>query len=118
MTIRTHKTIYKPKGAALEYSQWACNLYKGCSNRCDYCYCRRGVLASTLGVDKPVLKKSAGRDTKEAFETFKRELSLYRDEIIKDGDGLFFSFSTDPMLPEELDLTTRCVNECVKNNRQ
>lgn len=41
----THKAIYQPKGAAREYSAWACNLYNGCSNQCDYCYCKRGVLS-------------------------------------------------------------------------
>ena len=111
----THKAIYQPKGAAREYSAWACNLYNGCTNQCDYCYCKRGVLSYTLGLSKPVLKKTVGKDDKEAFETFKRELAMYKDNIINDGTGLFFSFSTDPMLLEELPLTTLCVNECVKN---
>ena len=112
----THKAIYQPKGAAREYSAWACNLYNGCTNQCDYCYCKRGVLSYTLGLSKPVLKKTVGKDDKEAFETFKRELAMYKDNIINDGTGLFFSFSTDPMLLEELPLTTLCVNECVKND--
>lgn len=30
--------IYEPKGKALEYSPLACNLYKGCSHACTYCY--------------------------------------------------------------------------------
>ena len=30
--------IYKPKGAAREYSELACNLYKGCPHGCKYCY--------------------------------------------------------------------------------
>ena len=112
----THKAIYQPKGAAREYSAWACNLYNGCSNLCDYCYCKRGVLSYTLGLSKPVLKKTVGKDDKEALETFKKELVMYKDNIINDGTGLFFSFSTDPMLLEELPLTTLCVNECVKND--
>lgn len=111
-----NRAIYQPKGAAREYSKWACNLYNGCSNRCDYCYCRRGILAHTLGVDEPVMKKSLGKDDHEGFQTFKKELFLYKDDIIRDGTGLFFSFSTDPMLPEELPYTTRCINECMKNN--
>lgn len=32
------QTIYKPKGAALEYSDLALNLYRGCSHNCSYCY--------------------------------------------------------------------------------
>lgn len=108
-----NRAIYQPKGAAREYSRWACNLYNGCSNRCDYCYCRRGILAHTLGVDEPVLKKSVGRTSKDAFETFSKELALYGRYIVRDGTGLFFSFSTDPMLPHELPLTVKCVGECV-----
>ena len=30
--------IYEPKGKALEYSELAANLYKGCSHGCKYCY--------------------------------------------------------------------------------
>jgi DNA repair photolyase len=32
------KAIYKPKGKALEYGEYACNLYKGCGHGCTYCY--------------------------------------------------------------------------------
>ena len=28
--------IYEPKGKAREYSPYACNLYIGCSHRCQY----------------------------------------------------------------------------------
>ena len=30
--------IYRPKGAALEYGEWALNIYEGCPHRCPYCY--------------------------------------------------------------------------------
>ena len=30
--------IYEPRGAALEYSPLACNLRKGCTHGCLYCY--------------------------------------------------------------------------------
>lgn len=32
------KIIYEPKGAALEYSELAINLYEGCEHGCKYCY--------------------------------------------------------------------------------
>ena len=31
------KPIYKPKGAAGEYAEYACNLYDGCTHGCTYC---------------------------------------------------------------------------------
>ncbi len=33
-----YRVIYQPRGAALEYSPLALNLYEGCENRCDYCF--------------------------------------------------------------------------------
>ena len=41
--------IYQPKGPAGEYTKWAINLYNGCSNGCEYCYNRRGVLSHAFG---------------------------------------------------------------------
>ena len=32
------KTIYKPKGRAKEYGDFALNIYSGCPHRCHYCY--------------------------------------------------------------------------------
>lgn len=31
-------TIYKPKGAAAEYGEYAVNIYTGCPHRCYYCF--------------------------------------------------------------------------------
>lgn len=100
--------IYQPKGAAGEYSKWACNLYNGCIHHCTYCYCKRGVFKHTLGVDTPVIKSQLGGDPEKAFNLFCQELTTYKDQIIADG-GLFFSFSTDPMIREEIELTLRCI---------
>ena len=32
------KVIYKPKGKAREYAEWAVNLFETCEHRCLYCY--------------------------------------------------------------------------------
>lgn len=102
------KAIYNPSGKAGEYAQWACNLYVGCSNDCSYCYCKRGVLGSVMGEPKARLK-ACFRDETHAFEVFVKELTKNADAIRKEG-GLFFSFTTDPMLPETIDLTMTCVS--------
>lgn len=33
------KPIYKPRGKAAEYAEYALNIYTGCSHKCFYCYC-------------------------------------------------------------------------------
>lgn len=38
--------IYKPKGRAGEYADLAANLYRGCSNACEYCYAPRIIRVS------------------------------------------------------------------------
>lgn len=96
------KAIYNPSGKAGEYSKWACNFYVGCSNACEYCYCKKGILATNMGQDKPQLKKCF-RDETHALEVFEKELTRNLPELRK--HGLFFSFTTDPMLPETITLT-------------
>lgn len=101
------KAIYNPSGKAGEYAQWACNLYVGCSNNCDYCYCKKGVLSSAMGQPVATLKKCF-HDENDAFRVFIKELGKNAEAIRKDG-GLFFSFSTDPCLPETIEMTMMCL---------
>lgn len=98
------KAIYQPAGKAAEYAKWACNFYVGCSNGCEYCYLKKGRGAKILGGDKPTLKKCF-KDEKHALEVFEKELQANLPELQK--HGLFFSFSTDPMLKETMDLTIK-----------
>ncbi|GHT09085.1 hypothetical protein FACS189426_06420 [Bacteroidia bacterium] len=91
------KAIYSPKGKASEYAKYACNFYVGCSNGCTYCYCKKGILAGTMGCDTPTLKKCF-KDENHALEIFEKELKKNLSELQK--HGLFFSFTTDPMLSE------------------
>lgn len=113
MTQFKGKAIYNPSGKAGEYSYWACNFYVGCSNGCQYCYLKKGIGKAVLGGDKPTLKKCF-RDEKEAIEVFKKELYQNISELRE--YGLFFSFTTDPMLPETFLLTRNAINICQKNN--
>ena len=106
------KTIYNPSGKAGEYSYWACNFYNGCSNDCQYCYCKRGVMSSNWS--NPPKLKSKLKDENHALEIFEKELMQNLPELQK--HGLFFSFTTDPMLEEALSLTWSAINICFKNN--
>ena len=106
------KAIYNPSGKAGEYSYWACNFYVGCSNGCTYCYLKKGIGKATLGGDKPILKKCF-KDEADALEVFKKEVDQNLDQLRE--HGLFFSFTTDPMLPETIELTIRAWRVCIKN---
>lgn len=55
-----------------------------------------------MGGDRPTLKKCF-EDDDDAFKAFLQELNRNVDELR--NYGIFFSFTTDPMLPETKDLT-------------
>lgn len=105
------KALYKPEGKAGEYARWACNLFNGCSNDCSYCYCKKGVLSHAMGGTTPTLKKCF-KDEDDAFKQFKKEFDAHYGELRREG-GVFFSFSTDPCLPETFPLTIKCVDYAV-----
>jgi len=105
------KAIYNPSGKAGEYSYWACNFYNGCSNDCTYCYCKRGVMSSNWC--NPPKLKSKFKDENHALEIFEKELVQNLHELKE--HGLFFSFTTDPMLMETRELTYRAIGVAIKN---
>ena len=104
------KALYQPSGKAAEYSPWAANFYTGCSNDCEYCYCKRGVLSHVWDT-KPNLKKCF-RDEDHALNIFTSELSRNLEAVRK--TGVLFSFTTDPMLPETRDLTMRAAETALE----
>lgn len=106
------KAIYNPKGAAQECSEWACNFYVGCSNNCSYCYLKKGIGAKVLGGCNPELKKCFA-DNMHAMEIFEKEMRANLPALQK--HGLFFSFTTDPMLPETKGLTWMAMDLAVVN---
>ena len=107
------KAIYKPKGKAGEYAEWACNLYVGCSNDCAYCYCKKGVLSHAMGGPVPKLK-TCFRNENHALDVFIRELESNLSELQK--SSLFFTFSSDPMIPETRRLNWDCIVQAVIND--
>jgi DNA repair photolyase len=110
MKVFNGKAIYNPSGKAGEYSYWACNFYNGCSNGCTYCYLKNGALAHTLGGDKPTLKKCF-KDENHAIEVFIKELKANLHELQK--HGLFFTFTSDPLIMETIHLTTQALVLCM-----
>ncbi len=104
------KAIYTPKGAALEYGRVGCNFYTGCPHDCEYCYLKRGAPSKQLG-GKEVKLKKCFKDKDYALATFRREVSMHLDTLRK--YGIFFSFTTDPMIPETIDLTIRALEICI-----
>lgn len=99
------KAIYMPKGKAGEYAKYACNFYVGCSNNCDYCYCKRGLLSHAMGGTTPTLKKCF--EGHSPYGIFIKELHEHIVPLRK--HGLFFTFSSDPLLPETQDLNNAAV---------
>lgn len=106
------KAIYEPSGKAGEYAKYACNFYVGCSNDCDYCYCKRGVLGHAMGAPKATLKKCFKNEL-DAVRTFEREMTKNIEEIRK--HGLFFTFTSDPMLEDTRKLTMQAVDFATTN---
>lgn len=103
------KAIYNPSGKAGEYSYWAANFHVGCSNGCEYCYCKKGILAGVMGQEKPQLK-ACFKNEQHALEVFEKELNQNLTELQK--HGLFFSFTTDPMLISIKRMTYEAVKIC------
>lgn len=107
------KAIYNPSGKAGEYSQWACNFFVGCSNGCEYCYCKKGILAGAMGQDAPQLKKCF-RDEDHALEVFEREMMQNIDALRE--HGLFFTFTSDPFLPQTTLLSQQAARRCINHD--
>lgn len=109
-----HRAIYKPEGPAAEYAVWGCNLYKGCRHQCTYCYLRRGPMGKQLGGDVPEIEKKVGGTEEKAYRRFCKEVDAYQEQFKTDG-GIFFSFSTDPLLQEQWNLTYRCARYALEH---
>ncbi len=109
-----NKAIYQPKGKAGEYAGWACNFYTGCSNDCQYCYCKKGVMSHVWSTT-PTLKKCF-KDQDDALAVFKKEFDYYTNEPDFRKRGLFFSFTTDPLLDETIGLTINAVEYALRHS--
>lgn len=107
------KAIYTPKGAALEYGRVGCNFYTGCYHDCGYCYLKRGAPSKFLGGTEVKLKKCF-KDEDDALEIFCKEARKHTDYLRE--VGVFFSFTTDPMIHETRDMTISSIIHCIYND--
>lgn len=94
--------IYKPKGKAAEYGEYALNLYDGCVHGCAYCYV-------------PAIRRKTPRHYHAAawsrainWELLGAEIAAHR------GKDLFLCFTCDPYQPDELKtgMTRRVIELC------
>lgn len=111
--MKKGKAIYEPAGKAGEYAKYACNFYVGCSNDCDYCYCKRGILGHAMGKPQATLKKCFANE-EQALRIFQKELRENINELQQ--HGLFFTFTSDPMLKECRSLTIKAIDYAVTFN--
>lgn len=83
--------IYEPAGMAREYAPLACNLYKGCTHGCSYCY----APACLRMTGEQFWASSALR--KGILDDLRREAPKYRG----DDRAILLCFTSDPYQPEE-----------------
>ena len=98
------KPIYKPKGKAKEYGEYALNIYTGCPHRCFYCFApnvlhkSREEFHSVVKPRKNILKET--------------EKQLIQEKIT--GKTIHLCFTCDPY-PSEYDTTiTRKIIKLLK----
>ena len=81
------KAIYKPKGKAEEYAPWACNLYRGCTHGCLYCYA-----PSVLRMNRQEFH--TGMVARPVFEALAKEAPKHAQE--HPGEPVLLCFTSDP----------------------
>lgn len=113
---KSRNAIYFPTGPAAEYGKVGCSIFVGCYGGCGYCYRNDAVLARAIGGSDVRLKK-AFKSEAHAIEVYFKELfggpgGTIREEIRK--YGIFFTFTSDPGLPETFPLFAALIGETVK----
>lgn len=83
--------VYEPKGRAREYSELACNLYRGCTHGCRYCYA-------------PACMRTTGEKWHAMAEPRPNVIELFEKDAQKlkgDERRILFCFLSDPYQPGE-----------------
>lgn len=87
------KVVYEPKGAALEYSPLALNLYNGCSHGCTYCYAPAVMRRRQDDFCQNITPRA------NVIEKFKHDADLLSRR--KDTRHVLLCFTSDPLQPAE-----------------
>ena len=98
------KPIYKPKGAAAEYGDYAVNIYTGCPHRCYYCFAPQ-----VLHREREVFH-SCVEPRKDIVREVRRQLE--REQIT--GQLIHLCFACDPYPVRYGTATTREVIQALK----
>jgi DNA repair photolyase len=83
--------VYEPKGRAKEYSALACNLYRGCTHGCRYCYA-------------PACMRTTGEKWHATAEPRQKVIEFFEKDAWKlrgDPRRILFCFLSDPYQPLE-----------------
>lgn len=108
------KIIYQPKGAAGEYAKYAVNFVVGCSYRCKYCYNNKGITAKRLGGNPRWVQGKNDYNFLDLVHQFEDDIKKNLDVLRK--DGVFFSFTSDPLQDEWSQATYCALGVCEKYN--
>lgn len=108
--------IYEPKGPAREYAARACNLYKGCGHKCEYCYGPYFAYQfidheeAKRKFDEPTVRGKAALPVDKRIEILLRKLEREAEQY-SDLHKVLMSFTSDCYQPleEELELTKRAI---------
>lgn len=92
-----NSVIYEPKGAALEYSPLACNLYHGCGFGCKYCF------APAIAYKKLSDWAANPKPKKDILERLEKDAKRMRG----DPRTILLCFTCDPYQSPEAAALTR-----------
>ncbi len=100
--------VYEPKGRAREYSELACNLYRGCTHGCRYCYAP-ACMRTTSGQ-----WHTQAEPRKDVLKLLEKDASRLQG----DPRTILFCFLCDPYQPiERTERLTRQAIEILLKNR-
>jgi len=102
--------IYVPRGKALEYSELACNLYKGCSHACAYCFAPGATFTDRQKFSSP--------DYIRPRPGIIAELNRDAEKLAGDPRTILMSFTSDVYQEAEkkLKLTRQALSVMALNN--